>query len=83
MKEYLYLRISQKEPFDMLYFTPSITGLFNTTDRSFSLLPEFLYTAVTNLELRLRGAIASGERLSEYGEKTSDYRIEFRARYYF
>ena len=83
MKDYLYLRISQKEPFDILYFTPSITGLLNITDRSYSLIPEFLYTAVTNLELRLRAAIASGERLSEYGEKPSDYRIEFRARYYF
>lgn len=34
--EYVYFRISQKEPFDILYFTPSITGISNIADRSFS-----------------------------------------------
>ena len=83
MRDYLYLRISQKEPFDILYFTPAITGILNLNDRGFSISPELLYTAVTNLELRLRAAFISGERFSEYGEKQNDYRIEVRARYYF
>lgn len=83
MRDYLYLRISQKEPFDILYFTPSITWIFNVNDKSFSLSPELLYTGITNLELRLKAALITGERLSEYGEKQNDYRIEFRARYYF
>jgi len=83
MRDYLYLRVSQKEPFDILYFTPSFTWIFNITDKSFSLSPELLYTAITNLELRLKSSIISGERLSDYGEKQNDYRIEFRARYYF
>jgi hypothetical protein len=83
MKDYLYARISQKEPFDILYFTPSITGIVNMDDRSGSLSPELLYTGVTNLELRLKTAFLAGERLSEFGEKQNDYRVEFRARYYF
>lgn len=83
MGDYLYLRVSQKEPFDILYFTPSITGIFNLNDKSFSLSPELLYAGITNLELRLKGSIISGERFSEYGEKQNDYRVEFRARYYF
>ena len=83
MRDYLYLRISQKEPFDILYFTPAITGILNLNDRGFSISPELLYTGVTNLELRLRAAFISGERFSEYGEKQNDYRIELRARYYF
>lgn len=83
MRDYLYLRISQKEPFDILYFTPSITWIFNVNDKSFSLSPELLYTGIINLELRLKAALITGERLSEYGEKQNDYRIEFRARYYF
>ncbi len=81
--DYLYLRVSQKEPFDILYFTLSITGIFNLNDKSFSLAPELLYAGITNLELRLKGSIISGERFSEYGEKQNDYRVEFRARYYF
>jgi hypothetical protein len=83
MKNYLYLRISQKEPFDILYFTPSITWIVNADDRSFSLSPELLYTGITNLEVRLKGAALAGRRYTEYGEKVNDYRIELRVRYYF
>jgi hypothetical protein len=45
--------------------------------------PEVSYTGITNLELRLKAAYLAGERLSGYGEKQNDYRVEFRARYYF
>lgn len=83
MRDYLYARVSQKEPFDILYFTPSLTGIFNVNDKSFSLSPEFLYTGITNLELRFKTSFLYGERRSEYGEKLNDYRAEFRARYYF
>jgi len=54
MRDYLYLRVSQKEPFDILYFTPSLTGIFNINDKSFSIGPELLYTGIKNLELRLK-----------------------------
>jgi hypothetical protein len=83
MRNYLYVRVSQKEPFDILYFTPSITGILNIDDRSFSLSPELFYTGITNLELRLKTAFITGERKSEYGEKQNDYRAELRLRYYF
>jgi hypothetical protein len=56
MRDYLYLRISQKEPFDILYFTPSITWIYNVNDESYSLAPELLYTGITNFELRLKAA---------------------------
>jgi len=82
--DYLYLRISQKEPFDILYFTPAITSLYNPRDRSFQVTPELLYTPITNLEFRLRtGLLVAGIRKSEFGEKPNDYRIELRMRYYF
>ena len=83
MRDYLYLRVSQKEPFDILYFTPSITGVLNISDKSFSLSPEFLYAGRTNLELRLKASFIFGERLSDFGEKQNDSRVELRARYYF
>ena len=83
MQDYLYLRISQKEPFDILYFTPALTGIYNLDDRSFSLSPELLYAGITNLEFRLKGTFLYGERLTEFGEKQNDYRIEFRVRYFF
>ena len=83
MKDYLYVRASQKEPFDILYFTPAVTAIVNLNDGSFSLSPEILYTAITNLELRLKATVLQGGSLSEYGEKQNDWRLELRLRYYF
>jgi hypothetical protein len=82
MRDYLYVRASHKEPFDLLYFTPAATAIVNLNDGSFSLSPEILYTAFTNLELRLKGTWLNGSDLSEYGEKQNDWRIELRVRYY-
>jgi hypothetical protein len=83
MKDYLYLRVSQSEPFNILYFTPAITTVFNADDQSFNLTPELLYTGVTNLELRLKTSFIAGVSNSEFGEKMYNIRLEFRARYYF
>jgi len=83
LKDYLYVRISQKDPFDTLYFTPAITSIINLNDGSFSLSPEILYTGITNLELRLKTNVLVGGNGSEYGEKQNDYRVELRLRYYF
>ena len=83
MQDYLYLRISQKEPWDILYFIPSLTSIVNLTDESFSLTPELLYNPLTNLEFRAKIAFLLGGRNSEFGEKQNDFRLEFRIRYYF
>ncbi len=83
MRRYLYLRVSQKDPFDVLYFTPSLTVIANLDDGSRSLSPEILYTAVTNLELRLRLFFLQGGPLTDFGERRSDRRVELRARYSF
>jgi hypothetical protein len=83
MKDYLYLRISQKEPFNILYFTPAITGIMNLNDKSVSLSPELLYTGITNLELRLKAFCLVGGKGTDFGEKQNDYRVELRVRYYF
>jgi len=82
-KNYLYFRVSQKDPFDILYFTPAVTLIANADDRSFSIAPEIVYTAITNLELRMKTGFIIGPRGSEFGEKQNDFKVEFRARYYF
>ncbi|MCK5306858.1 MAG: hypothetical protein KAJ66_06975 [Candidatus Omnitrophica bacterium] len=83
MRNYLYARVSQKEPFDILYFTPAITGILNINDGSFSISPEIMYTGITNLELRFKTGFLIGQSNSEYGEKLNNCRAEFRMRYYF
>lgn len=83
MENYLYARFSWKEPFDILYFTPALTGMMNTDDQSWSLTPELLYTGFTNWELRFRSGVIVGTRNSDFGEKQNDYRLELRVGYYF
>jgi hypothetical protein len=83
MQNYVYLRASQKEPFNILYFTPAVTTIVNVDDQSFVVIPELTYSPVTNLELRFRAVALVGERRTEYGEKPNDYRLELRVRYYF
>jgi len=83
MKDYLYLRVTQKDPFNILYFTPALTSIINLDDGSFSLAPELTYTGIKNLEVRLKAMANVGHNGSEYGEKPSDYRLELRVRYYF
>ena len=82
-EQYVYLRASNKEPFDILYFTPAITLIYNVVDQSYSLTPEAVYTGVTNLELRLKIFILQGSEFSEFGEKQNSNKVEIRARYYF
>lgn len=83
MSDYLYLRVSQKEPFDILYFTLSITSIYNLVDHSCSITPEIIYTPVTNLELRGKISFFSGVSGSDFGEKKNSLRLEFRGRFYF
>jgi hypothetical protein len=83
MQDYMYIRVSQKEPWDILYFVPSITTIVNLTDHSFSVTPELLYNPITNLELRGKIGFLLGKGGSEFGEKQNDFRLEFRGRYYF
>lgn len=82
-KNYLYLRILQKEPFNIVYFNPSLTSICNLGDGSFSLVPELLYAPVTDLELRARAMFLLGDRGTEFGEKQNKLRLELRIRYYF
>lgn len=82
-RDYLYFRASQKEPFDILYFTPALTSIINLHDQSLSVIPELLYSPRPNLELRLRGAFLVGGQNTEYGEKANDWRAELRIRYFF
>ncbi len=82
-RNYLYAKITQKEPFDLLYFTPGITTIINLDDQSYSLSPEAVYTGFTNWELRLRYSHLDGGRFTEQGEKLNEDKLELRLRYYF
>lgn len=82
-RDYLYMRLSQKEPFEWLYFTPALTALFNRNDGSRAITVEAGYTGVTNLEMRVRHSILQGDRFTEYDEKVNESKTEFRLRGFF
>jgi len=82
-RDYLYLRVSAKEPFDILYFTPAVTSIVNLGDHSYSLTPEISYTGITNLELRGRLVYTHGGRYTDFGEKPNRRRAEIYARWFF
>lgn len=83
LRDYLYLRISQKEPFDLLYFTVALTSIVSLEDRSYSIAPELLYAGRGNLELRARAIFLNGGRGSDFGEKQNERRLELQARLFF
>ena len=82
-RNYIYIRMTQKEPFEVLYFTPGITAIINLNDKSYSLSPEAIYSGFTNWQLRLRYSRIDGGRFTEYGEKLNESKLELRVRYYF
>ncbi|MBW2645560.1 MAG: hypothetical protein JRE23_05185 [Deltaproteobacteria bacterium] len=82
-RNYLYLKINQKDPFDILFFTPGLIAILNLDDQSYSVTPEMLYTGFTNWELRLRFAFLNGSNFTEFEEKQNENKLEFRVRYHF
>jgi len=83
MKDYLYLKVSQKEPFDILYFTPSVACIYNINDKSGSITPQLTYTPITNLEFEIKTTFLLGKNDTEYGEKINDYKVYAAVKYYF
>lgn len=82
-RDYVNFKVSQDEPFGIVYLTPSLTVIADLADKSAQILPELLYTGFSNWELRLRLQANLGAKLTEYGEKEAATRGELRVRYYF
>ena len=82
-RNYLYLKINQKDPLDVLYFTPGLVTILNLDVQSYSVSPEMLYTGFTNWEIRLRYTFLAGDDFTEFEEKQNKKKFELRVRYYF
>ncbi|WP_024334306.1 hypothetical protein [Desulfotignum balticum] len=82
-KDYLYAKISQKEPLEILYLTTWVSAVVNLHDHSLNLQPGLTWTPVTNLEINGRIGVPIGDAQTEFGEKPDRFRPEIWVRYYF
>ncbi len=83
MKDYLYLKLSQPEPFNILYFTPSVYILYNINDKSRMVGGDLNYSRFENINLKLKCNLMFGDTDSEFGEKISSKKISFQVEYIF
>ncbi len=83
MQDYIYFKISHPEPFDWLYFTPSLYTIYNLADNSFLLSFQLSYKPVTNIDFIFWVTTFTGDETSEYGSKQVQQRIELWMRVFF
>ncbi len=82
-KNSLYIKASTKDWLDILYVNAAAWGLINPDDASSTWTAELSHTGVNNQEWRLRVTLLNGAKLTEYGEKLNDAKIDLRWRYFF
>ncbi len=83
MKDYFYAKLSHPEPFNILYFTPSIFLLYNINDNSKMIGGEFNYSRFNNLTLKIKYNFLLGDLTSEFGGKISSKKLSLLADYTF
>ena len=83
MKDYVYLKLLRPEPFDWLYFTPSLFTIYNVADKSFLLSASLNYKPATNVEFILWPSAVFGGESSEYGSKAFQQKVEVWMRVFF
>ncbi len=83
MRNYLYLKVSKPEPFNIVYFTPSIYTIYNIDDKSFNIGAPLSYKPITNFEFIIWPVFFAGSKNTEYGGKQYNGKLEIWGRYYF
>lgn len=79
----VYIKASTKDWLDILYLNAALWGLINPDDGSSAWTAELSHSGVKNQEWRLRASLLNGSKLTEYGEKLNDAKLELRWRYFF
>ncbi len=83
MQDYLYIKIVQPEPFDVLYFTLSLFTIYNLNDDSFLLSASLSYKPVTNLEFIFWPSVLLGGKTTEFGSRQIQQKVELWVRAYY
>ncbi|OGS36087.1 MAG: hypothetical protein A2293_09300 [Elusimicrobia bacterium RIFOXYB2_FULL_49_7] len=83
MQDYLYLKMSWPEPFNLIYFTPAVYTIFNINDGGSIIGIPLSYKPVTNFEFLFRPVFLTGNSNSEFGSKQYKNKLEMWMRFYF
>ena len=83
MNHYIYFKIQYPEPFDFLYFTPSLYLLFNTVDKSFLGGLDMNYKRYDRISFNLKLFGLYGKTNSEFGSKISELKTELKIKFFF
>lgn len=81
-KDYLYLKISQPEPFSILYTSISYTNIFNLKDNSSSNKISFVFSPYNNINYGLNIRVTTGKNYTEFGDKRG-FSLEAELNYFF
>ncbi len=82
-RNYGYLKVSVKEPFDWLYFTPSYSWLGNLDDGSSNNAVQLAYTPSDNWTFQVILQHLVGDEYTQYGENIVKNKVELSAYYSF
>ncbi|MBN1578187.1 MAG: hypothetical protein JW913_16625 [Chitinispirillaceae bacterium] len=83
MNHYIFFKVQYPEPFNFLYFTPSLYILFNIEDNSFMAGFDMIYKRFENISFNLKLVGLSGDDMSEFGSKISKVKTELNVESYF
>ena len=83
MQDYLYVKVTQPEPFGWVYASVSAFAIYNVEDRSFTLSPQLAYKPYTNFEFLLWPTLFSGGGQTEFGSRQFQRKVEVWTRFYF
>jgi hypothetical protein len=81
--DYVFFKASYPDPFNFVYFTPSIYTIANTLDHSMMAGIEMTYSRSRNLLFTGRYVVFLGKNESEYGLRPAQHRLELRAKWAF
>ena len=83
MRDYVYLKLIQPEPFSWLYSSISVFSIYNLADNSYLLSSQLSYKPYTNFEILIWPMLFFGDEDTEYGSKQFRSKIEIWMRFYF
>lgn len=83
MQDYLYLKVTQPEPFDWVYFSPSVYAIYNMVDKSAIIGAPMSYAPVNNFSVTFWPTIMIGDNDSEFGSKQIQSKFDLWMRFYF